>query len=179
MTPHNYLNTTRPLHARETRPAQKQYTDANGCDAGFNLWVPQNYAEAEWAVGAFDSSLTELKGVFKRTGGYQGEPVLDSTKSGWRSVNELYQAWFIRKTSISDTIFRDYTSGCWLGWQPDWGSDWEQGVGFNINDWNCNYVYKDYLCEACPGGRYKPAGSSGPNGFYCKECVAGKYSDAG
>ena len=60
-----------------------RYYDKNSCPEGHTIWVPESWAEANWARNEFGTTYTNVVGVFKTTPDCQDCKENMEMNSGW------------------------------------------------------------------------------------------------
>jgi len=130
-------------------------TDQNSCPSGFKLYSP---ASAEdWAVLGASTDLNSLQNPFNIVdvtrpengcGGCTTNAMNSDSpgQSSWRTSDG--SPWFL-KSGVFNEPNGDYTANCYLHL-------WEFGSNQpHLNDANCAYHSRHYLCQACAEG-YQP-----------------------
>lgn len=166
----------------------RRRTDPNSCPEGMDIWVPRSLEHARLITSTYSTALTTIVGVYRDGPGegwnqacggctsvamnsvaqqeYEAQdPSACSQGScvGFTSVAGPHQPWFMRSEPFGEPN-GDYTQNCWLNarWRQ-----FDDDLGFGMNDWNCNYASSSYLCSSNWIDRLPPA-DEGPG---CSEGV--------
>ena len=133
-------------------------TDANSCPAGMDLWVPRDYEHAAAVHAAFGDAMTKLVGVYRPENGCGActtTPMNSDDQRAWEALdpgnNVAFtsvagddEPWFMRSAWYNEPN-GNYQADCWL--TTTWREGWEEGVGFRLDDNQCNICSASYLCS--------------------------------
>jgi len=166
----------------------RRRTDPNSCPEGMDIWVPRSLEHARLITSTYSTALTTIVGVYRDGPGegwnqacggctsfamnsvaqqeYEAQDPSACSQGacvGWTSVAGPHQPWFMRREPFGEPN-GDYTQNCWLNarWRQ-----FDDDLGFGMNDWNCNYASSSYLCSSNWIDRLPPA-DEGPG---CSEGV--------
>ena len=142
--------------------------DDNSCPDGTDIWVPRSLEHATAVRDEYGDTYVHFVGIYRPSDGcgsctsyaMNSDAMASYSGVGWTSVAEEAEPWFMRSTTYSEPN-GDYTAYCWLDL---WG--WDDSVGWEFNDENCNACSDYYLCSsngADPAPTYAPTISPAPS----------------
>ncbi|KAH8056391.1 hypothetical protein JL721_9991 [Aureococcus anophagefferens] len=122
-----------------------------------DLWVPRDYAHAAAVRAAFGDAMTKLVGVYRPENGCGActtTPMNSDDQRAWAALdpgnNVAFtsvaggEPWFMRSAWYNEPN-GNYQADCWL--TTTWREGWEEGVGFRLDDNQCNICSASYLCS--------------------------------